>query len=181
MIDSYSHDGLGWARFSSDLTKRYRLARSLDGRELLVVDNLVHAFKRVTFLMLNPSTADAFVLDPTIRRCKAFALAWGADVLEVVNLFAVRSTDPKKLREPGVDLGIDEIADEEIWLACRDAALVVAAWGNHGWIEARGEIVTRRLRDAGTQLHHLGLTKERRPKHPLYLKATTKLEAWKQP
>lgn len=179
MIDSYSMDGLGWARFSDDLTKRYRLARALDGRELLVVDNVVHADKRVVFLMLNPSTADAFVVDPTVRRCVAFATAWGADVLEVVNLFAVRSTDPAKLRSPGVDLGIDEIADHEIWCACEGAALVVAAWGNHGWIEARGEIVGRRLRDAGVQLHHLGLTKYRRPKHPLYLPSETTLEVWR--
>ena len=178
MIDSFNADRTGWARFSDDETKRYRLARSLDGRELEVVDHGVCADRRVTFLMLNPSTADAFVLDPTIKRCKAFALAWGADVLEVVNLYTIRSTDPKKLREPGIDLGIDEIADEEIGLACGDAAIVVAGWGNHGWIEGRGAIVRDRLTSAGIELHHLGLTKEARPKHPLYLKATTRLEVW---
>jgi hypothetical protein len=178
VIDSYNADRTGWARFSDDMTKRYRLARSLTHSELEVVDNAVVAERRVVFLMLNPSTADAFVLDPTIKRCRSFALAWGADVLEVVNLYAVRSTDPRKLREPGVDLGIDEIADEEIWFACRDADLVIAAWGNHGWIEARGNIVRDRLASAGIQLHHLGLTKEDRPKHPLYLKATTELEVW---
>lgn len=29
------------------------------------------------FLMLNPSTADHLVDDPTIRRCRGFATAWG--------------------------------------------------------------------------------------------------------
>ena len=179
MIDSYNVDGTGWARFSDDETKRYRLARSLTGRPLVVNESgVVEAERRVVFLMLNPSTADAFVLDPTIKRCKAFALAWGADVLEVVNLYTIRSTDPKKLREPGIDLGIDEIADEEIGLACGDAAIVVAGWGNHGWIEGRGAIVRDRLTSAGIELHHLGLTKEARPKHPLYLKAATQPEVW---
>lgn len=53
--------------------------------------------KSCVFAMLNPSTADAEMDDPTIRRCVAFAKAWGYDRMEVVNLFAWRATDPKEV------------------------------------------------------------------------------------
>ena len=46
--------------------------------------------------MLNPSTADDRRDDPTIRRCMAFACAWGYSALER-NLFAWRATDPREL------------------------------------------------------------------------------------
>ena len=43
---------------------------------------------QVLFVMLNPSTADESVDDPTIRRCISFAKAWGFGSLSVGNLFA---------------------------------------------------------------------------------------------
>ena len=49
------------------------------------------------FIMLNPSTADARQDDPTIRRCIAFADAWGYKGLCVLNLYAFRSSDPTDL------------------------------------------------------------------------------------
>src|SRR5689334_10316767 len=51
----------------------------------------------VTFIMLNPSTADDWKDDSTIRRCIGFARTWGFGALEVVNLFAYRATDSRKL------------------------------------------------------------------------------------
>ena len=112
MIDDFNADRTGWARFSDDRAMRYRLARSLTGRPIQVDrDEVFWADDeskrdpwdiprptRVTFLMLNPSTADAFELDPTIKRCRRRALAMGAEVLEVVNLFAFRSPYPEDLR-----------------------------------------------------------------------------------
>ena len=72
-----------WERY------RYWLSRPL--REPNSTDNAV------AFVMLNPSTADAWEDDATIRRCVGFAEAWGHDILIVVNLYAYRATDPKKL------------------------------------------------------------------------------------
>ena len=51
----------------------------------------------VLFVGLNPSTADAHVDDPTIRRCMGFAAAWGHRELWVANLFALRSPYPDAL------------------------------------------------------------------------------------
>lgn len=50
-----------------------------------------------TFVMLNPSTADALVDDPTIRRCVGFAKSFGCGSLRVVNLYAYRATKPAEL------------------------------------------------------------------------------------
>ena len=47
--------------------------------------------------MLNPSTADETDDDPTIRRCIEFAKRDGYGGIHVVNLFAIRATDPKEL------------------------------------------------------------------------------------
>lgn len=172
MIEQLSHDGGGWARLSDDLTMRFRLGRKLSSAAAnypwpLIRDRAT-SLRIVTFVAVNPSTADAFKPDPTVTRCCEFARRWGADVLEVVNLFALRSTDPNGLdalpmrkRGDGVD------NDDEIAAACAGAHRVIAAWGDNGWRGARDQEVRRMLGELGVELHHLGLTKSGRPKHPL--------------
>lgn len=180
MIDEYSLDRTGWARFSDDRTKRYRLARSLNDIPISAEDVRLGVLSRprVTFLMLNPSTADAFVLDPTVRRCVGFARAWGAEVLEVVNIFALRSTDPQALYTPGIDLGDDHLCEGEILGATGRAMRVIAGWGKHGALNRRGEQLREKLERRGVELYHLGLNGDGSPKHPLYLKATTEPTRW---
>ena len=77
--------------------------------------------------MLNPSTADAERDDPTIRRCIGFSRAWGFGGAEMVNLFALRSTDPGRLREAADPVGPGNVA--HIADAARGATQVIAAWG----------------------------------------------------
>lgn len=123
------------------------------------------------FVMLNPSTADAEVLDPTVRRCVGFAVSWGFGSIDVANLFAYRSTNPAQLRRvvdpvgPENDFHIRELASS--------ADLVVAAWGNHGGLQERGRTVLNTLSLVRT-VSTLGLTKLGHPSHPLYLPATTR-------
>lgn len=174
MIDQFSDDRTGWARFSDDMTMRFRLARSLTGRALTIYDdgNVTDmngiAAKRVCFLMLNPSTADAFVLDPTVNECRKRALDLGADVLEVVNLFAFRSPYPAELRKRAHGFRGDGYENNHaIMEACAGAFRVIAAWGTHGALDGRDAIVRGLLAQEQVELHHLGLTDGGYPKHPL--------------
>ena len=128
----------------------------------------------IGFVMLNPSTADADVDDPTIRRCLALARAWGAGTLEVGNLFALRATDPRKLREASDPVGPEN--DTALVDLARRAHTLVAAWGTHGVLHSRDSWVRSLLVDF--DLRHLGLTKNGAPKHPLYLRADTKSAPW---
>lgn len=132
--------------------------------------------RTVAFVMLNPSTADAMVDDPTIRRCVGFARDWGFAALEVVNLLAYRATNPRDLvavRDPFGPYNPGHLAD-----AVREADLVVAAWGASfpqqlAWSV---DVTAALLRDRGA--HHLGLTAAGHPRHPLYLRADTQPVRW---
>jgi hypothetical protein len=168
VIDSYSDDGTGWARFSDDEVMRYRLARSLTLTRLVIADGIVQGLARIVWLMLNPSTADAFQLDPTVNECRKRSIAMGGDVYEVVNLFALRSPYPADLQKRAAGYRGDDIYNNEAILsACFGAKAVIAAWGNHGALGGRDQIVRANLRDAGIPLQHLGLTDGGYPKHPL--------------
>lgn len=148
--------GAASATFSADRVFRYTLTRTWDP------DGPV-----VNFLMLNPSTADAFALDPTNRRCVGFAQVWGFGRLVTTNIFALRSTDPKGLRDAADPVGPRN--DTIILDAARSADLVVAAWGNHGAFLDRGAQVAGILHAEGLTPHHLRLTSAGHPAHPLYL------------
>lgn len=182
MIDQFSDDGTGWARFSDDMTMRYRLARRLTDHPAAALcfmnltkaapirasDPIEFEAKRCVFLMLNPSTADAFQLDPTVNECRKRCIALGADVLEVVNLFALRSPYPAELKKRAAGYrGDDTTNNAEILAACSGAYRVIAAWGNHGAIDYRDLSVLNLLRGTGVKLHHLGTTQDGYPKHPL--------------
>lgn len=117
-------------------------------------------------VMLNPSTADEFKNDPTVERCCRRARMWGYDRLDVVNIFALRSTDPKGLYQCDDPVGADN--DAAILDAAKQADLTVAAWGNHGQLQGRGQAVLSLLQNAGVELHVLKMSKVGEPVHPLY-------------
>ena len=147
------------AAFSGDRRHRYVLRRTtgLDGGSC-------------TFIMLNPSTADEETDDPTVRRAKAFAHRWGFGAIEVVNLFALRSTDPRALTGPHA---IGYANDRYIWSSVRRADMVVCAWGNHGALFGRSSFIMAEIDRFRVKLHHLGLTASGEPRHPLYLRKKT--------
>jgi len=121
------------------------------------------------FLMLNPSTADEFRLDPSCTRARRYAERWGYGALIVTNLFGWRATDPgemKAAREP-----VGRANDAAILRAAREATIVVCAWGNHGAHRGRSARVLALLRDAGIELHALRVNGAGEPAHPLYLPA----------
>ncbi len=123
------------------------------------------------FVMLNPSTADGDVDDPTIRRCVGFAKSWGYGWLSVVNLFAYRATDPKELFKAG-DAVHGPRNQEVIERAATHAGIIVCAWGAHKSADWQAETVRGWLH--GETLYALGFTKSGHPRHPLYLPADAK-------
>jgi hypothetical protein len=75
----------------------------------------------------------------------AFAELWGFDVLEVVNIFAIRTPYPEDVKQLAADeRGAGPTNDEQIIAAIQrpNVKRVVAAWGNHGALDLRGEYVT---------------------------------------
>ena len=119
------------------------------------------------FIMLNPSTADEYGPDPTVRRCIKFAQEWNRGVLVVLNLFALRSTDPNHLKKVADPVGPSN--NMLIQLFAHRAQHAICAWGNHGSLNGQSTKVLTLLRDAGVPLYHLGLNQGGEPKHPLYL------------
>lgn len=127
---------------------------------------------QVAWVMLNPSTADADANDATIRRCVAFSRSWGYGALVVVNLFALRSTDPTALKTAVDPVGPGN--DAYILAADDESEVTVAAWGAHGALFGRGREVRLALRDP----HVLALTKSGEPRHPLYLPGGLRPARW---
>lgn len=121
----------------------------------------------VCFVMLNPSTADANVDDPTIRRCLGFAKTLGFGQLEVVNLFAWRATDPTELKRTDDPIGSEN--DEQLLSAAKVCNMTICAWGTNGTYRQRDKAVLKLLRENGVRPHSLRLSKHGHPAHPLYL------------
>jgi len=152
------------AIISECLSYRYMLSRkwSEDNRTIL-------------FCMLNPSTADANLDDPTIRRCIGFAKEWQYDQMIVVNLYALRTPNPKELW-PHInpigdenDFYLQQLASEHIDIVC--------AWGGNAKKDRVIKVATI-LENSGANLMCLGITKDGSPRHPLYLKKDQPLLPW---
>ncbi len=122
------------------------------------------------FCMLNPSTADERVDDPTIRRCIGFTRMWGFGILVVVNLFGLRATDPRELYSAADPVGPGN--DDILYAQARSADRFIAAWGNHGQFQDRGAQVLALLESFKVPVMHLGLTQKGQPRHPLRLLKT---------
>lgn len=152
-------------------TYRYTLTRSLP--------SVLRWIRPCLFVMLNPSTADHTKDDPTIRRCIGFAKREGCTSLTVVNLFALRATNPEELRKHHDPFGPDNAKHlaEQI-SQHRTTGYIVAAWGSNP-LAARYEplfVWRKTLLDAGALC--LGMTAEDGPRHPLYVKNTQPLMRW---
>jgi len=122
------------------------------------------------FLMLNPSTADEFKLDPSCTRARLYAERWGFGALIVTNLFGWRATDPAQMKAVRDPVGRGN--DRAILRAARESALVVCAWGNHGAHMARSDAVRNLLQQARIRPRVLRMNGSGEPAHPLYLPAS---------
>ncbi len=149
------------AVLSDDLRYRYSLWRTWDATKPAVL-----------FVMLNPSTADADVDDPTIRRCIGFARRWGYGGIYVWNLYGYRATDPAELDAADDPIGREN--EDHLWEILQDGNVgrIIAAWGAK---PGRGRYVHREISVRygplyDREVHALGLTKDGHPRHPLYVR-----------
>lgn len=153
-----------WAVIDDTGVYRYSLSRIWDIEK-----------PRVCFVMLNPSTADGYTDDPTIRKCVGFAQRWEYGSLEVVNLYAYRATSPADLWKAASPVG--EHNDQHIRQAIERSQLIVAAWGADKKARLRGQQVFAQL----PEVVCLGITQSGAPWHPLYVRYETELAPYEGP
>lgn len=151
------------AQFSDCEQYRYWLRRDWDAD-----------LPAISFLMLNPSTADEVANDPTIERCQRRAIAMGYGSMIIVNLFSFRLTDSTQLDTVADLLGDQQAADACIVRAVQLAEMTVCGWGKHALAAPRAQHVLALLKAAGLQhkVKCLQLNKDGSPQHPLYIAYT---------
>lgn len=174
-LDTGRGDGIERsALLSGDHVYRYTLERRWEPRGA--------SGDGALWVMLNPSTADAEIDDQTIRRCISFSRALGFRSLKVVNLFALRATDPDELRKADDPIGPHN--DRTLELEAAEAQQIIVAWGAQPtfWRQHRAEMVTALLRRCAfyaQDLKCLGRTSKGHPRHPSRLANDTKLEVFR--
>lgn len=118
------------------------------------------------YALLNPSTATAWKLDPTLTRCAERARRAGAGGILIGNAGAIRETksnlavrhpDPIGCYNPDWLRVIVPLADMHI-----------AGWGPLASKFGGDLVYASVFRELGTTLHRLELTDGGHPKHPLY-------------
>ncbi|MEP4590169.1 MAG: DUF1643 domain-containing protein [Ilumatobacter sp.] len=127
---------------------------------------------RLAFVGCNPSLItwqDQARLDPTSANCEAIARRDGYAGVTLLNLWALRATDPRELRghpDP-VGPGWAEAFDE----AVRDVGFVVGGWGTAP-LEAGTRVARHRIADVvgrldvlGLEMHCAGQTAGGEPRH----------------
>ena len=133
--------------YSPDMVFRYAFGRWWGADDLATT---------AVWVLLNPATGDTERRPrPTLARCIARSKALGDTGLLIVNLFAYRHTDPRKLR----------------------TASDVVAWGSHGSLHGRSAAVGPLLSDPMC----LGAAGHGEPRHPLYVAADARLVPWTPP
>lgn len=125
---------------------------------------------KITYIMLNPSVADHLKGDPTLNKCLNYAIDQGYGSIEVVNLFAYRSTDPDQLKRVHNPIGFDN--DQFIMNAVKNAKTIVLAWGGeNGKLMNRDKAVLGLLKDYKNKIKCFeDFTNKKKPQHPLTLK-----------
>lgn len=213
MRRALAEDGFGGSRgtagssFAATAGYRHGLARVFARADAGDPLDPAAPWATVLWIMLNPSTADERDDDPTIRRVVAFshrpdlaaalqrvpgrplpgttaaAAAPEVERVGVVNLYAIRATDPADLRRvlragAGAAAAIGQDTDARIAAWVRGASLVIAAWGAHAEPGRALDVLglVGRVRP-DLPVYRLGpVTASGMPRHPLYLRSDTPLE-----
>lgn len=123
--------------------------------------------------MLNPSTADASVDDPTVKACIAIASANGYGSIYVVNQYAYRATSPSDLwsaLDPTGKLNLRYVRR-----MMQSADTFVCAWGAQVKAAQRTQQIRNIAAELSVPLYAFKRTEHGHPQHPLYIKRDTPL------
>jgi hypothetical protein len=149
-------------------TYRYVLWRSLTpvGDEALSAGT-------VLWICLNPSTADASKDDATLRKICGFSRRWRFGHVRLVNLYALRSREPKALWKHADPIGPEN--DAHIVEESAQADAIVFAWGGNAEPERARRVTDHvsTVTDGHVPVWNLGLTGGEQPMHPLMLSYST--------
>lgn len=156
------------ATISEDGKYRYLLTRRWSSRPLMV------------WCMLNPSTADASIDDPTIRRCISFSVREGYGGIHVVNLMAFRATDPTDALCT-VDPRGPQNDDHLRKAAAHSGGVIAVAWGGHAPPYFMQDALLCFRQGGDPKLKCLGIVKDGNPRHPLYVADAQPFEDWRMP
>lgn len=142
------------AVMSSCQRYRYRLIRRWGPGPLLPI------------IMLNPSTADEWNNDQTVKRCLYFVERIGGyGGFVIVNLMSWRATLTTDIpADRATAVGPDN--EKHLLDVMKDQASVLCAWGGSGERFGRDHEVMALLRKQGVQALCLGVTQDGHPRHP---------------
>lgn len=144
------------AIFSENREYRFVLWRRWDERKPMI-----------TFIGINPSSADEFKDDETIRRVISFATTWGYGGVYMVNIYAYISTDYSKCKKIGSLKNIGFVEEYG-----KKSKTVVFAWGK----KPIYDYTIRHLREWFPKAKCLYKNLDGSPVHPLFVKGDTKLK-----
>ena len=156
---------VGTAIFSIDHKYRYVLTRKWSNNGICL------------FIMLNPSTADAYKFDPTVSRAYKIAKRFRLGELVVLNIFAIKGSDPYVIKEHIDPVG--KYNDYYLNYYCKKAKMIIVAWGNHGSYNNRSNDVKNILLRNKKEVYCIDINISGEPKHPLYTKKNSKLKKYK--
>lgn len=149
-------------------TYRYRLDR------VVGMDGPVFAF-----FGINPSTADGYTDDATVRKWIGFTKTWGGSRFIVGNVCPLRATDVRALADhpQGLQSHRENLAHLQHMAA--EADVLVPCWGDRKkaprWMHNDIDALRAWLLTSGKPVMVLGLTKGGDPMHPLMLAYSTPL------
>lgn len=155
------------AELSIDELYRYELRRTWGPGQIMA------------WVMLNPSTADAYKDDQTIKRCMFYAQREGYDGIVVVNRYAYRCTQPSDLLKATDPNGPQNIEAWDKALSDHRVGMIVAAWGASTPKGLRASTAAAGWPQAGWFC--LGKTASRHPRHPSRLGNDAQLVPWRIP
>lgn len=153
---------------------RYRLDRDVQQ------EGLVFAFFGV-----NPSTADASINDPTVRKWIGFSERNGVKRFIVGNVFSYRATDVNDLRSMVSSGAQGDEHHQYLAEIIAEADVLVPCWGRLAKMPKELRSYPSALLDlmnrSGKPVLHFGITGCGQPMHPLMLAYATPMTPWSKP